>query len=87
MSPPGPQPPEGAADPSEAVRRGLTRRQFVGTAVAVGAAIVWTSEFPFADAVIGQSVGPNQGPTGPTGPTGSGTGATGPTVAVPSFTG
>jgi hypothetical protein len=47
-------------------RRGLTRRQFVGTAVAVGAVIVWGTEFPFSDSAIGQTIGPG-GPTGPTG--------------------
>jgi hypothetical protein len=85
MTDPGPTPHDLAAEASEAVRRRLTRRQFVGTAVAVGAAIVWTNEFPFADSVIGQTIGPNQGPTGPTGPTG--TGAATASVAVPSFTG
>ena len=62
--------------------RGLTRRQFAGAAAAVGAAVVWTSQFPFAGAAIGQTLDPSAGPTGPTGPTGSAspTGTTGTTV-------
>jgi hypothetical protein len=87
MSPSGRQPRD--TGPQATDRGGLTRRQFFGTAVAVGAAIVWTTEFPFSDAVIGQTIGPSAGPTGPTGPTGLGPVA-GPAAAVPSgpsFTG
>jgi hypothetical protein len=86
MSRSGSRPP--APDP-KGERGGLTRRQFVGTgaAVAVGAAVVWTSEFPFADSLIGQSIGFAAGPTGPTGPTGAGTGAANPVPAVPRVTG
>jgi hypothetical protein len=83
MSPSGRQPRD--TGPQATDRGGLTRREFFGTAVAVGAAIVWTTEFPFSDAVIGQTIGPSAGPTGPTGPTGAG-----PAIAVapaPSFTG
>ena len=83
MSPSGRQPRD--PQPQAANRGGLTRRQFFGTAVAFGAAVVWTTEFPFSDAVIGQTIGPTAGPTGPTGPT-----ALGPAAAVasePSFTG
>jgi hypothetical protein len=47
---------------------GITRRQFVGTGVAVGAAVVWTA--PFADAAVGKLLfGPDA--TGTTGTTGS----------------
>jgi hypothetical protein len=64
---------------------GITRRQFVGTGVAVGAAIVWTA--PFADAAVGKvlSHGPVTGTTGTTGPasptgtTSTGTSSTGTT--------
>jgi hypothetical protein len=47
---------------------GITRRRFVGTGVAVGAAIVWTG--PFAEAALGKvlSNGPVTGTTGTTGP-------------------
>lgn len=57
-------------------------------AVAIGAAVVWTSEFPFADAAIGQTLEPADGPTGPTGPTGTTapTGATGSTTTTPTTT-
>lgn len=56
---------------------GITRRHFVGTGVAVGAAIVWTS--PFADAAIGKVLanGPVTGTTGTTGPTGPASTGTG----------
>lgn len=51
----------------------VTRRRFVAGGVAIGAAVVWTSPFPFADAAIGQllPVEDALGATGPTGPTGS----------------
>lgn len=57
----------------EAGRPAITRRQFIGSAAtAVGAVVVWTNPFPFADAAIGRQVQPHlDGPTGPTGPTGS----------------
>jgi hypothetical protein len=65
MSPSG-RPPRDTGSES-ADRGGLTRREFFGTAVAVGAVIVWATEFPFSDAVTGQTIGPGGGPTGPTG--------------------
>jgi hypothetical protein len=49
----------------------LTRRAFVATGVAVGAAVVWAAPFPFADAAIGQVIHSNASPTGTTGPTGA----------------
>lgn len=65
----------------------LTRRGFVAASgVAIGAAVVWASPFPFADAAIGQVLhsGNAGDPTGPTGPTGSsgsaGTASTGATT-------
>jgi hypothetical protein len=44
-----------------------------GSGVAIGAAIVWASPFPFADAAIGQVIrnSPGSDPTGPTGTTGA----------------
>ena len=71
---------------------GMTRRHFVAGSVAFGAAVVWTSPFPFGDAAIGQvihgqasfapphAVGPT-GASGPSGPTGSSgpSGPSGPT--------
>jgi len=65
--------------PESADRGGLSRRQFFGAAAAVGAAIVWASEFPFSDAVIGQTISPGAGPTGPTG--------VGPVVTAPATAG
>jgi hypothetical protein len=59
--------------------RRLSRRQFAGAATALGAAIVWTSQFPFAGAAIGQTLDPTAGPTGPTGTAGP-TGTTGTTI-------
>ncbi len=55
---------------------GVTRRRFVAGGVAIGAAVVWTSPFPFADAAIGQLLPVDDAqaagsPTGPAGPTGS----------------
>jgi len=52
---------------------GVTRRRFVAGGVAIGAAVVWTSPFPFADAAIGQILPVDEafGSAGPTGPTGS----------------
>jgi hypothetical protein len=69
--------------------RRFTRRQAVAGGAAFGAAVVWTSQFPFADAAIGQVISARTlGPTGTTGPTGSGekeggeTASTGPTAAT-----
>jgi hypothetical protein len=61
----------------------FSRRTFVASGVAIGAAVVWTKPFPFADAAIGQVIqhtdlNADTGPTGPTGATG-GTGDTGST--------
>ncbi|HEX3911250.1 MAG TPA: hypothetical protein VHW67_11190 [Solirubrobacteraceae bacterium] len=51
--------------------RRFTRRQAVAGGAAFGAAVVWTSQFPFADAAIGQVISARTlGPTGTTGPTG-----------------
>lgn len=68
-------------------RTRVTRRTFVASGVAAGAAVVWTSPFPFSDSPIGQTAeaqglsgptgGPPPTPTGSTGGTG-GTGNTGP---------
>jgi hypothetical protein len=51
----------------------MTRRAFVAGGIAIGAAVVWTSPFPFAEAAIGQllPVDDALGATGPTGPTGA----------------
>ena len=60
----------------------ITRRRFVvGGATAIGAAIVWTSPWPFADAGIGQLI--DSALASPTGPTGTSTqpGTTTTTVA------
>ena len=56
----------------------------MASGVAFGAAVVWTSSFPFADAAIGQVIPTNSlGPTGSTGATGtSETGATGGTATT-----
>jgi len=75
----------GAGQPDD--ERRLTRRAFVATGVAVGAAVVWASPFPFADAAIGQVIHSNASPTGTNGPTGASgssgstgnSGSTGPT--------
>jgi hypothetical protein len=75
--------------------RRFTRRQAVASGAAFGAAVVWTSQFPFADAAIGRVINASVGPTGTTGPTGSGekeagnTGSTGSTgsTATTSSTG
>lgn len=56
--------------PAEQADRALSRRGFLAAGVALGAAVVWSAPFPFADAVIGQGVAEAAGPTGPTGPTG-----------------
>jgi hypothetical protein len=50
--------------------RRFTRRQAVASGAAFGAAVVWTSQFPFADAAIGQVI--RSSATGATGTTGSG---------------
>jgi hypothetical protein len=55
--------------------RRFTRRQAVAGGAAFGAAVVWTSQFPFADAAIGQVI--RAGSEGTTGTTGT-TGPTGP---------
>jgi hypothetical protein len=57
-------------DASSDARR-FTRRQAVAGGAAFGAAVVWTSQFPFADAAIGQVIrAGSEGATGTTGPTG-----------------
>jgi hypothetical protein len=49
--------------------RRFTRRQAVAGGAAFGAAVVWTSQFPFADAAIGQVIrAGGEGATGTTGP-------------------
>ena len=60
---------EQSEDDSEDARR-FTRRQAVAGGAAFGAAVVWTSQFPFADAAIGQVIRNVEGVTGTTGPTG-----------------
>jgi hypothetical protein len=64
--------------------RSLSRRGFITAGVALGAAVVWSAPYPFADALIGQGVAQAAGPAGPTGPTGpaSPTGDTGTDVPV-----
>lgn len=66
------------------VEHGYTRRKLIGGA-AIGAAVIWTSQFPFASQAIGQTIGGGSGPTGPTGPTGAAgdTGTTATTTTVP----
>lgn len=60
-----PQPRPGAATP-------FTRRAFISTgAVAFGAAVVWTSPFPFSDKGVGQLID-SAWASSPTGPTGTG---------------
>jgi hypothetical protein len=61
------QPEHDAASSDE---RRFTRRQAVAGGAAFGAAVVWTSQFPFADAAIGQVIRNVAGATGATGPTG-----------------
>jgi hypothetical protein len=61
------QPEHDAASSDE---RRFTRRQAVAGGAAFGAAVVWTSQFPFADAAIGQVIRNAEGATGTTGPTG-----------------
>jgi hypothetical protein len=61
------QPEHDAASSDE---RRFTRRQAVAGGAAFGAAVVWTSQFPFADAAIGQVIRNVEGATGTTGPTG-----------------
>jgi len=64
------QQPEDDAAGTDARR--FTRRQAVAGGAAFGAAVVWTSQFPFADAAIGQVIrAGSEGATGTTGPTGS----------------
>jgi hypothetical protein len=63
-----PEQPEADAAGSDARR--FTRRQAVAGGAAFGAAVVWTSQFPFADAAIGQVIRNVEGVTGTTGPTG-----------------
>jgi hypothetical protein len=47
----------------------LTRRRLVKSgAAAIGATVVWSSPFPFADALTGTSAAYANGVTGPTGP-------------------
>jgi hypothetical protein len=70
-------------DGQPATDRRVSRRRFVAGGVALGAAIVWGVERPFARAAIGQvirtpAVGGTTGTTGPTGTTGT-TGTSGPT--------
>jgi hypothetical protein len=60
------QPDDDDATSSDARR--FTRRQAVAGGAAFGAAVVWTSQFPFADAAIGQVIRNVEGPTGTTGP-------------------
>jgi hypothetical protein len=58
-------------DAAGADARRFTRRQAVAGGAAFGAAVVWTSQFPFADAAIGQVIrAGSEGATGTTGPTG-----------------
>ncbi len=63
---------------------GYSRRKLIGGA-AIGAAVIWTSQFPFASQAIGQAIDGGSGPTGPTGPTGAagGTGTNATTTTVP----
>jgi hypothetical protein len=63
----------------------LTRRVFVASGIAAGAAVVWTSPFPFADSPIGQATDAQAatGTTGTTGPTGT---TTTPTTTTPTTT-
>jgi hypothetical protein len=77
MTPDPPLEPLGDDEPDR-----LTRRRFVASGVVLGAAVVWTSPFPFADEAIGATIHSNvDGPTGPTGPTGPAeTGSTGTTA-------
>jgi hypothetical protein len=63
-----PEQPEDDAAGADARR--FTRRQAVAGGAAFGAAVVWTSQFPFADAAIGQVIRNVEGATGTTGPTG-----------------
>ena len=82
-------------EPNDDDERRFTRRHVVASGAAFGAAVVWTSQFPFADAAIGRVINASVGPTGTTGPTGSGekeagnTGSTGSTgsTATTSSTG
>ncbi len=52
---------------------GLSRRTFVVSSTALGAAVVWGASFPFANAAIGQTIGAGHDVTGATGtgPTGT----------------
>ncbi len=52
---------------------GLSRRTFVVSSTALGAAVVWGASFPFANAAIGQRIGASHDVTGATGagPTGT----------------
>ncbi|HXP28498.1 MAG TPA: hypothetical protein VN804_01975 [Solirubrobacteraceae bacterium] len=77
-------------EPNDDDERRFTRRHVVASGAAFGAAVVWTSQFPFADAAIGRVINASAGPTGTTGPTGSGekeagnTGSTGSTATTSS---
>ena len=61
----------GDDDATSSDTRRFTRRQAVAGGAAFGAAVVWTSQFPFADAAIGQVIRNVEGATGTTGPTGA----------------
>jgi hypothetical protein len=82
-------------EPTDGDARRFTRRQAVASGAAFGAAVIWTSQFPFADAAIGRVINASADSTGTTGPTGSGekeagnTGASGSTgsTATTSSTG
>ena len=63
----------------------ITRRRFVvGGATAIGAAIVWTSPWPFSDAGIGQLI--DSAWASPTGPTGSSSGGSSTTTTTTTTT-
>jgi hypothetical protein len=74
--------PQPAADQPDGNR--FSRRVFFASGAAVGAAVVWTKPFPFAQSAIGQVIRHNAlSPTGPTGPGATGTtAATGATAAT-----
>lgn len=66
------RPDDGGADQAADSDGDITRRRFVASGIAIGAAVVWSAPFPFADAAIGQTIPTSRagGPTGPTGPSG-----------------